>query len=131
MTGPISDEEFAARRTAVLAAAEARGLDGLLVCGRGGGTLDRYANVFYLTNFYSAFPYIPDHPGHWRGRAHSYLVLPRRGPARPQTALIASARSSSPLYSARPTIAPSTPASASWRTSSTLLTPPAASTLTR
>jgi Xaa-Pro aminopeptidase len=47
-----------------------------LVCSRGGGTLDRYGDVLYLTNFYSPFPYIPDLPGQWSARAHSFFLLP-------------------------------------------------------
>ena len=75
----VSSKEFAERRATTVARAKERGLDGILVCGRGGGTVDRYANIFYLTNFYSSFPYIPDEPGHWRGRAHTYLLLPVTG----------------------------------------------------
>jgi Xaa-Pro aminopeptidase len=48
----------------------------LLVCSRGGGTLDRYADVLYLTNFYTHFPFIPDFEGNWSARAHTFLVLP-------------------------------------------------------
>jgi Xaa-Pro aminopeptidase len=46
------------------------------VCSRGGGTLDRFADVFYLTNHYSQFPFIPDYYGNWSARAHSFLILP-------------------------------------------------------
>jgi Xaa-Pro aminopeptidase len=82
MTGPtlikptIPTEEFAARRSLAIAAAKARNLDGLIVCSRGGGTLDRYADVLYLTNFYTHFPFIPDFEGNWSARAHTFLVLP-------------------------------------------------------
>lgn len=72
----IPASEFAARRAKALAGARAKGLDGLLVCGRGGGALDRYADILYLTNHYSPFPFIPDLEGSWTGRAHSFLVLP-------------------------------------------------------
>lgn len=75
----ISASEFAARRKAAILHARAAGLDGLLVCSRGGGTVDRYADVMYLCNYYTSFPYTPDHPGHWNGRAHSFLVLPVDG----------------------------------------------------
>ena len=80
MANPISREEFEGRRAAAIASAREHGFDALLLCARGGGTVDRYANVFYLTNFYSSFPYIPDEPGHWSGRAHSYLLLPLGAP---------------------------------------------------
>jgi len=76
---PISPDEFAARRTAATAAAQAEELDGLLVCGRGGGSVDRFADIAYLTDHYSSFPFIPDVEGHWTGRGHSFLALPCRG----------------------------------------------------
>lgn len=72
----LAADEFEQRRAAAMAAAGRAGFDGLLVCGRGGGGLDRYGDVFYLTNHYSSFPYIPDLPGAWTGRAHSFLVMP-------------------------------------------------------
>ncbi len=72
----IPADEFAARRTKAVARARELGLDGLLVCARGGGALDRYADLMYLTNHYSPFPFIPDLDGSWTGRAHSFLVLP-------------------------------------------------------
>ena len=78
----ISTQEFAARRTKAAAAAKREGLRGLLVCSRGGGTLDRFADVKYLTNFYTPFPYIPDLAGHWTGRAHGFLLLTAEGEAR-------------------------------------------------
>lgn len=75
----ISSEEFARRRAAAQRGAAEAGYDGLIVCSRGGGTLDRYADAMYLTNFYSPFPYIPDLPGSWSGRGHGFLVLPTEG----------------------------------------------------
>jgi Xaa-Pro aminopeptidase len=77
----VPAEEFAARRARAVAATAARTLDGLLVCSRGGGALDRYADVFYLTNFYTHFPFIPDYQGSWSERAHTFLVLPVAGTA--------------------------------------------------
>ncbi len=73
---PIPAEEYAERRRRALALARERKLDGLLVCARGGGSVDRYGDVFYLTNHYSSFPFIPDLPGAWSGRAHSFVVMP-------------------------------------------------------
>jgi len=75
----ISEPEFAARRVKAVERARAEGFDGLLVCARGGGALDRYADLMYLTNHYSPFPFIPDLPGSWTGRAHSFLLLPGQG----------------------------------------------------
>src|SRR3954465_10816805 len=75
----IPRSEFAARRAAAIERARAEGFDGLVVCGRGGGALDRYADLMYLTNHYSPFPFIPDLAGNWTGRAHSFLLLPCDG----------------------------------------------------
>lgn len=75
----ISAEEFAGRRQRAVEAARPRKLDALLVCSRGGGTLDRYADVLYLTNFYTHFPFIPDFKDNWSARAHSFLLLPVDG----------------------------------------------------
>ncbi len=75
----IPAEEFADRRRRAVEAAASRKLDALLVCSRGGGTLDRYADVLYLTNFYTHFPFIPDFKDNWSARAHSFLVLPVGG----------------------------------------------------
>jgi Xaa-Pro aminopeptidase len=75
----IPAPEFAERRARAAKAAQAAGFDALLVCSRGGGTVDRFADVMYLTNFYTSFPYTPDHEGSWSGRAHSFLVLPVSG----------------------------------------------------
>ncbi len=50
-------------------------LDGLLISSRGGGTVDSYADVLYLSNHYSPFPLIADVPGSWSGRSHSIIVL--------------------------------------------------------
>jgi Xaa-Pro aminopeptidase len=78
-SSPISSAEFAARRNAAVAAARAKGYDGLLICSRGGGTVDRFADVLYLANYYSPFPYIPDLASEWTGRGHGFLVLPVDG----------------------------------------------------
>jgi len=75
MSTLVTPREFADRRSRAVAAAKARGLAGLLVASRGGGTLDRYGDVLYLTNFYTHFPFIPDFEGNWSARAHTFLVL--------------------------------------------------------
>ena len=72
----ISPAEFAERRRKAAALAGEEGLRGLLVCGRGGGGVDRYGDIAYLTDHYTSFPYIPDVEGKWTGRAHSFLILP-------------------------------------------------------
>ena len=75
----ISTEEFAERRSRAAKMANAEGLEGLLVCSRGGGTLDRFGDVFYLANYYTSFPYIPDLPHVWSARAHTFVVLSAKG----------------------------------------------------
>jgi Xaa-Pro aminopeptidase len=75
----ISAEEFTGRRRRAAALAAEEGLAGLLVCSRGGGTLDRFGDVYYLTNYYTSFPYIPDLPGAWTARAHAFALIPAGG----------------------------------------------------
>ncbi|MSP84103.1 MAG: aminopeptidase P family protein [Alphaproteobacteria bacterium] len=75
----IPAAEFHDRQRRAAESARGQGLAGLLVCSRGGGTVDRYANVLYLANFYSSFPFIPDVKGNWSARAHSFVVLPSDG----------------------------------------------------
>src|SRR5690349_12154457 len=72
----IPASEFSARRKRAISKARELGLAGLLVCAKGGASLDRYGDVMYLTNHYSSFPYIPDFPGLWTGRGHSFLIMP-------------------------------------------------------
>jgi Xaa-Pro aminopeptidase len=76
---PIPRDEFFARRDAAVAAARARGLDGLLVVGRGGGAVDRYGDLCWLTDHYTSFPFIPDVAGRWTARGHAFLALPSNG----------------------------------------------------
>jgi len=72
----IPAKEFSERRTRAISKARELDLAGLLVCAKGGASLDRYGDVMYLTNHYSSFPYIPDFPGLWTGRGHSFLIMP-------------------------------------------------------
>lgn len=72
----ISAEEFRARTSRARAEAWARGLDGLVVWSKGGGTLDHYADVLYLTNHYSVFPDIPDQAPLWVGHSNVAVVVP-------------------------------------------------------
>jgi len=78
-TPGIAPAEFAERRRGAVEHAKREGLRGLLVFSRGGGTLDRYADVLYLTNYYTPFPFIPDLPGNWTARAHTSFTLPVDG----------------------------------------------------
>lgn len=79
---PIAAAEFAGRRDAAARGAAERGLQGLFVCSRGGGAVDRYGDVAWLTDHYTSFPFIPDVEGHWTGRAHAFLALPAAGSPR-------------------------------------------------
>jgi Xaa-Pro aminopeptidase len=78
----VSYAEFEQRRQRAASAAHEAGLDGLIVCSRGGGTLDRFADVFWLTGFYTQFPYIPDVAGNWSGRAHAVVLIKADGTTR-------------------------------------------------
>jgi len=82
MTSTITASEFEQRRQRAGAVARAEDLDGLVVCSRGGGTLDRFADVFWLTGFYTQFPYIPDVAGNWSGRAHAVALVKPSGETR-------------------------------------------------
>ena len=78
----ITHREFEERRSRAAQQVRQSGLDALLVCSRGGGALDRYGDVMYLTNFYSSFPFIPDYGDHWSARAHPFVILHADGRAR-------------------------------------------------
>ena len=43
----------------------------MLAWSRGGGTVDRYANVLYLTNYYNPWPGVLDFPPMWTGQANA------------------------------------------------------------
>lgn len=77
--GGIERREFEARRRKAVEAARSKGLRGLLVCSQGGGSLDRYGDVKYLTDFYTPFPCIPDLAGNWSGRGFTFFILPVDG----------------------------------------------------
>jgi Xaa-Pro aminopeptidase len=59
----------------------AAGFDGLLVWSMGGSTLDRFSNVFYLTNHYDPGNVFPDTEGLFQGFGMAAVVLPAKGPA--------------------------------------------------
>jgi Xaa-Pro aminopeptidase len=76
----IAKAEFVERQAAARAATREAGFDALLICARGGGAVDRYGNVMYLTNFYSSFPFIPDRSPDWSARGHPFVLIPADGP---------------------------------------------------
>lgn len=77
----IPRQEFAERRRRFGAMLRERGLPGALVWSKGGGMVDLYGPVFYLSNHYTPFPQLADDPPHWAGRAHTGLVVTADGDA--------------------------------------------------
>lgn len=72
----IERTEYDARQAAARKLARERGFSALVAWSRGGSTQDHYADVYYLTGFYTHQPFIPDEPGRWRAHGHTALVLP-------------------------------------------------------
>ncbi|HEX2282131.1 MAG TPA: Xaa-Pro peptidase family protein [Thermomicrobiales bacterium] len=77
----IQATEYGARQETARRLARQRGCTALLAWSRGGSTQDHYADVFYLTGFYTHQPFVPDEPGRWRAAGHTALVLPVGGPS--------------------------------------------------
>jgi Xaa-Pro aminopeptidase len=76
----IAAEEFRERQERLRARMGDRGLAGVLVWSRGATTQDQYADVYYLSNFYSHYPAVPDANGRWRAKGYAGLVVPIDGP---------------------------------------------------
>jgi Xaa-Pro aminopeptidase len=76
----VERTEYYARQAAARELAQERGFSALVAWSRGGSTQDHYADVYYLTGFYTHQPFIPDEPGRWRAHGHTALVLPSYGP---------------------------------------------------
>lgn len=72
---PFTVAEYADRVAGVRRAMADRDLEALLVWGRGGGALDRSANLVYLTDHYPGFPTIPDAPGIWRDEGFAAALV--------------------------------------------------------
>src|SRR5215218_7601813 len=72
--------EYDARQAAARELARQHGYSALVAWSRGGSTQDHYADVYYLTGFYTHQPFVPDEPGRWRAHGHTALVLPVEGP---------------------------------------------------
>ncbi len=77
----IERGEYETRQAAARAAARSRDFSALIAWSRGGSTQDHYAEVYYLTGFYTHYPIIPDLPERWRAQGHTALVLPVDGPS--------------------------------------------------
>ena len=76
----IERTEYDSRQAAARKLARERGFSALVAWSRGGSTQDHYADVYFLTGFYTHQPFIPDEPGRWRAHGHTALVLPDDGP---------------------------------------------------
>jgi Xaa-Pro aminopeptidase len=74
----ILDQEFTDRRAKAQQMAKDIGLDALIVWSRSGHTVEAYGDLYYLTNFLSLFPCVPDRRT-WSSRGHGVLVLPVDG----------------------------------------------------
>src|SRR6476646_2190236 len=70
----IERSEYLDRQVAFANSLARAGLPGAIVFSRGGSTLDRFADVFYLTGFYQSYGYLPETPGLFSGRAHAALI---------------------------------------------------------
>jgi Xaa-Pro dipeptidase len=75
----IERTEYDTRQAAARNLARERGFSAIVAWSRGGSTQDHYAEVYYLTGFYTHQPFIPDEPGRWRAHGHTALVLPIEG----------------------------------------------------
>jgi Xaa-Pro aminopeptidase len=75
----IPAAEYRERADRVAALALDAGMDAVLAWSRGGGTVDRYANVLYLTNYYNPWPGVLDFPPMWTGQANAGVLVTRDG----------------------------------------------------
>ena len=74
----VLDDEFAKRREIAKKTAKDMGFDALLIWSRSGHTVETYGDLYYLTNFLSLFPCVPDRAT-WGSRGHGALILPVDG----------------------------------------------------
>lgn len=75
----IAPDEYRTRARRVADEIAARGLEAALIWSKCGGTVDRYADVLYLTNHYSQFPHVYDVPPYWAGRSQAACIVTREG----------------------------------------------------
>jgi Xaa-Pro aminopeptidase len=84
----VERSEYFARQETLRALAVEHGYAGVLAWSRGGGGQDRYADVYYLTGFYTHQPFVPDLASkaeadsewRWRAAGHAAVVIPSEGP---------------------------------------------------
>jgi Xaa-Pro aminopeptidase len=74
----IAADELHERVDRIASEVVARGLDGLLVWGRGGNTLERHGEVLWLTNFYNASLAVTD-SDRWAGQASCAVLVTAAG----------------------------------------------------
>jgi Xaa-Pro aminopeptidase len=75
----ISAAEFESRSARVAELAAAERLDAVLAWARCGGTVDRYANVLYLANYYNPWPNVVDFAPMWSGQGNAGVLVTREG----------------------------------------------------
>ncbi len=75
----IGAAEYEARARHVAEEVVEQGLDAVLAWARCGGTVDRYANVLYLANYYNAWPNVIDFPPMWSGQGNAGVLVTREG----------------------------------------------------
>jgi Xaa-Pro aminopeptidase len=75
----IPKNEYEARRKKCAKEAAKRGLKGMLIWSRGGGTLEKYADVMYLANHYTPFPVIRNYEPYYSAKGYAAIVLPLDG----------------------------------------------------
>ncbi len=73
--------EFRERQRRFAERLAAAGMDAAVVISRGGGTFDRFADVYYLSGHYQAYAYLPETPGLFSGRSHAAVVVSASGDA--------------------------------------------------
>jgi Xaa-Pro aminopeptidase len=76
----IPAAEFKARQERTRVAAEAAGLDAVVVYSRGGGFMDMSADVLWLSGHYSQQPYMGDEAGVGTARSHGVVIVPVDAP---------------------------------------------------
>jgi Xaa-Pro aminopeptidase len=74
----VAVDEFRARTADVARRMRARGLDAVLAWSRGGGTVDRAAEVLWLTNYVNPWPGVPDSP-RWSGQSYAAALVTADG----------------------------------------------------
>lgn len=74
-TASISSEEYERRIANLRSQLAVDDIDAVVIWARGGGTVERFANVQYLCGHYPFFPIIRDVPGAWADRGYAALVV--------------------------------------------------------